>query len=313
MGAALPQTAAQAQPMARVQGTASLDIGYSALYVAQNANLYQRYGIDSPPIAMFDIGFLGAQAMLAGQAQQSSIAELPIVNFLDQGADLVSPACNFLGDNQKIVVRKAIQQPQDLVGKRIGMVLGSNGAYAFGKYLDHFKIQASTVKITNVGVSEQVAALVKGDIDGFVWGEPNISRAMTTLGDQVGLLSPNIDLVYHTHAYLLFVRSWATRNRKAVEAVLRAQIGADQMIRQKPEQAATYAAQTLKIDTAEIMRVWKTYHYDFRVHLDAEVVNNLVQVASYLKDQSKIGQIPNIIALFDASYLRAVDPGLVQL
>src|SRR5262245_61710740 len=89
--AALRARLALAQALTRVRLTAGANIGYSHQYVGEATGIFRRHGIDGSVI-LFDVGFLGTEAVVAGQAETAGTVEFPVLSLLARGADLVIPA-----------------------------------------------------------------------------------------------------------------------------------------------------------------------------------------------------------------------------
>lgn len=300
-----------ANPLFTLRPTAGANVGYTNLYVAQAAGINKKYGLDAP-VRLFDVGFLGTEATLAGQADASGITEFPFISFLAKGAKLVAVAVDDRSDDLKLVVRSNIKHPDDLRKKRIGLIVGSTAQYAFDRYMAHFNLTGD-VKVINVDAADQTVTLVKGDIDGFVWLDPVVANAFKALGSKIHILKPGIETVYKTHLYLLMSRPWAEKNRSHVENYLRALIEANNFIHSHPKETARIVAKKLNLSPEVVPKYIKDANFDWSVVWTKGSVKALYQAAQWMKANGKLKQIPNLRAAIDPSYLKAVAPANVKL
>lgn len=294
-----------------LRATAGANVGYANLFVAEGAGIAKKYGIDAP-VRLFDVGFLGTEATLAGQADLSGITEFPLVTLLAKGGDLVAVAVDDRSDDLKLVVTAGIKQPDDLRGKRVGLIYGSTAQYAFDHYMAHFKLTGA-VKVINIDAADQTVSLVKGDIDGFVWLDPVVANAFKVLGSKIHILKPGIETVYKTHLYAIMSRPWAEKNRVHVENYLRALSEANNFILSHPDQAAQIVAKKLNISADLVPQYIKNAGFDWKLVWTKGSVQALYDAAQWMKENGKIKHIPDLRAAVDTSYLKAVAPASVQI
>ena len=262
---------AQTRGMTPVRFTCGANLGYANLFVADGAGIFRKHGIDSQVI-LFDVGFLGTEAVLAGQAETATTAAFPMINFVAKGANLIVPANVITGDNIKIVALDTIRKPEDFVGKRVGLIHGSVAHYAFDRYVQHFKLPKDKVRIENVPAAEQVALMAKGDLDAFVWVEPVLSRGIEVMKGRARLMEPNLNVVFTNRDYLQMQRPWAEKNADVVAAMLRAYIEANEFIKAEPAKAAAFAAKKLNLPPETVPELMRKGGSRWDVYIDAAQV-----------------------------------------
>jgi NitT/TauT family transport system substrate-binding protein len=280
--------------------------------VAEAAGLFKKHGIEGT-VSLFDVGLLGAQAILAGQADTAGTVEFPLVALLEKRADLVIPAVYMRADDLKIVVGPNIQQPSDLEGKKIGLIVDSSGDYSFDRYLRTRKMSSDKIKIINVSFSEQVPLLAKEDLDGFVGLEPLISRAIDVTGGKAHLLKPNIEVAYKSRLYLSMSRSWTDGNPEATAALLRTLIDANDLIVNNSKEAAKIVAKRLNLNADAVDRKITERHYDWKVFLDRGALDAFNPVIDWMESNKRsVGPKPDMSKVFAPRFLKEIDPALVQ-
>ena len=115
-------------------GVTSLSAGNWIPWIAKEAKIYEKHGLDVELILLRGSGQTSA-AILGGSIFASPVA-LPTVMLADlSGADLINVAHTVPGVQTKMLVKPEIKRPEDLRGKRIATSsLGSLGDFLF-KYL----------------------------------------------------------------------------------------------------------------------------------------------------------------------------------
>jgi len=286
--------------------------GYAPWDVAAEQGFFEDHGL-AATLKTFDNGVLGTQAMLAGQVQAGGTVEMPLVSNLAQGADIIVPALWFTGQELRLVVKSDIAAPQDLEGRRIGVQKGGINDYALQRYMEEHGIAADSVTMVDVPGAEQIATLARGDIDGFVNEEPIVSSAFAELGEQVHFLEPSIADTTTVRNYLQFDRAWAEENREAVEGIIGALIDANAFIEENPEEAAQIASKRIGVEAETLQTWWSEGEISWDVYLDDDSVTALREVSTWMAENDYVDTAPDTDAIFDPSYLEAVDPDAVRM
>lgn len=308
-----PEPAGGEEDQAAMTFTGAGNLSWLNVFVAHDEGIFAEHGIASE-VRLFDVGFLGTEAVMAGEAHTAGSVQFPFLGVLAEGADLVVPAVVVKTDDQRIVVDESIQAPEDLAGKRIGLIEGSAFEYAFTRYLDHFGVPRDSVTFVNVDAAEQVAVMARGDIDGFLNVEPVITRAFEALGDQVHVLEPGIETVYTTRILLQMQRSYVEQNEEAVRRALSALIEAGQFIADNPERAAEIGAEWTDIPQEDVARFLEEADFDYTVHYDQEAFDSMAEIAQWMAENGLFtGEPPDYEAALYLDPLREVAPDAVEL
>lgn len=303
---------ATAQALTKVRLTAGANIGYSHQYVGEAAGIFRKHGIDAS-VALFDVGFLGTEAVVAGQAETAGTVEFPLVTLLAKGADLVVPAVMITADDLKIVALDTIGKPEDFAGKRVGYIFGSSAHYAFDRYLAHFGVPRDKVTHINVPAAEQPAVMARGDIDAFVWLQPIVQRGIDVMRGRARIMTPGIEVAYKTRTYLEMSRAWVEKNPDATVNLLKAFVECDKFVRAEPQKTAEIAGKKLNIPAAQARSLLDQIGFDFSIYLDAELTKVFDGVTEWMRGQNRLtGPAPDMRKVFVPEYLRKVDPSLVK-
>jgi NitT/TauT family transport system substrate-binding protein len=149
-------------------GVTSLSAGNWIPWIAKEAKIYEKHGLDVELILLRGSGQTSA-ALLGGSIFASPVA-LPTVMLADlSGADLINVAHTVPGVQTKMLVKPEIKRPEDLRGKRIATSsLGSLGDFLF-KYLlrKHGLDPNREIVWLSIGTPpERLQALFTGAVDG---------------------------------------------------------------------------------------------------------------------------------------------------
>ncbi len=293
--------------------TGSPNLSWLNVFVANDEGFFAKHGIE-PNVKLFDVGFLGTEAVMAGEAQTAASVEYPFLNLIARDAKLVTPAVVVKANDQRIVVDNSIQRPQDLAGKRIGLIEGSAFEYAFSRYLTNFGVRPGSVEFVNVDAADQVATMARGDIDGFLNVEPVVSQALDALGeDEVHVLEPGIETVYTTRILLQMQRSFAEENPEAVRGTLQALIDAEQFIEQNPDRAVAIGAEWTQLPEEDVARFLEEANFDYQVHYDQDAFQAMNEVANWMADNDLFPSgKPDLNKPLHLEPLREVAPSAVE-
>jgi NitT/TauT family transport system substrate-binding protein len=299
------------KPLVPVRFTCGANLGYSNLFVAEGAGLFQKHGIDGRVI-LFDVAFLGTEAVIAGQAETASTVEFPLLNYLAKGADLIVPAVMQTADDLKIVTLKSVAKPEDLIGKRVGLIVGSSAHYGFDQYMTRFKLPRDKVKVISVPAAEQVALFAKGDIDAYIWVEPVVTRGLDVMKGKAHVLSPGLETVMKSRIYLQVMRSWAEKNPDAVVGMLRALVEANDFVKINSERTGQIVGKKLNLPPEQVPELIRRGGWNWDLHLDASVVDVFREVTDWMRENKRLAaEPPDIKRVLVPDYLKRVAPSRV--
>jgi NitT/TauT family transport system substrate-binding protein len=308
MGIAPARAQAKLTP---VRFTCGANLGYANIFVADSAGIFRKYGIE-PQVILFDVGFLGTEAVLAGQAETSTTVAFPIINYVAKGADLICPAVTVTGDDLKIVALTTIAKPEDFVGKKVGLIIGSTAQYALDRYLQHFNVPKDKVQLINIPAAEQVALMAKGDIDAFVWADPVVSRGIEVMKGKAHVMAPGIEVATRTRSYLQIKKTWAEANPDMVLGILRAHVEAAEFIKKNSAATAQIVGNRLNLPPAQIPDMLMRSGYRFDVYLEAAQLAELKSVSDWMRDNKRLTAEPgDLRRILAPEYLRKVAPASV--
>ncbi len=284
-----------------------------AFWVADSEGIFDKHGI-RPILKIHEIGFQALLAVGAGEGDVSIQSESPTIVNIAKGIDAVIIATIARGPNTyKAVAKKEITAPKDLVGKRIGVTVGSGGEFFLVQYLKKHSINAKAVTLQNAGPPELTAMLYKGEIDAVFTWEP-FGRKILSLEKATDKLAQFVTgKEYYDPSYLLTVsRKFAEENPDAIKSLLGALAEANNFIAKNPEKAIQIAQRTLRTSRAEAAASMNDYVTVAPV-LDKDTLQSLAGVSEWLKERDRIKAIPDWNKIVEPKFLREVDPTKVRM
>ncbi len=153
--------------------------GYQVpLWLGVDLGLFRKYGLNVEPI-LFRGGAESTHALTGGEIQFDVVAPQPHIAANLSGADIIIIGTYFNKHTYSIAARPNIRTPQDLRGKKIGVLsaVGLN-QIVVATALKHWGIDDKSVTLLRAGGSrDRLAALQNGLIDATVLTGAFIDRA----------------------------------------------------------------------------------------------------------------------------------------
>jgi NitT/TauT family transport system substrate-binding protein len=153
--------------------------GYQVpLWLAVDLGLFKKYGLSLEPV-LFRGGTESASALAGNEIQFDVVAPQPHIAATLSGADIIIIGTYFNKHTYSIVARPGIRSPQELKGKRIGVlsVVGLN-AIVVNTALKHWRMDEKSVTLVRAGGSrDRFTALQSGLIDATMLTGAFVDRA----------------------------------------------------------------------------------------------------------------------------------------
>ena len=172
---------AQDKPLKKISwGVTSLSASNWIPWVAKEAKIYEKYGLDVELILVKGSGQTST-AILGGSLFAAPVA-LPTVMLADlSGADLINIAHTVPGVQSKLLVKQEIKRPEDIKGRRIATSsLGSLGDFLFRYIIRKYGMDPNRdVTWLSIGTPpERLQALVSGNVDAADLSYPTDAQAL---------------------------------------------------------------------------------------------------------------------------------------
>jgi NitT/TauT family transport system substrate-binding protein len=213
--AAAPPLAAQPRTPVKISVLRAAFV-YFTPYVAEAKGFFARHGLDAQ-LVYFRSGAETTTAVVSGSCEFGALATEHVTQVRDQGLRVKAIVANMADSPFTLIVRKEVPLPNagkgypDVIRDLKSLKLGITARGASTDFTLRFLLKDAGLDpdkdvtiIATGGVSTTVAALAKGDIQGFLGFEPIQSQAIYGLG----VAKPVIDIrkgegpkLLHDYAY----------------------------------------------------------------------------------------------------------------
>ena len=301
--------------MDKVTAAAAINAYSGPFYVAAEKGFWKAEKLDVTE-KYFTSGRMCLDALLAGSADIITVAETPVVfaGFSGQNVTIVGTISSAKND-MKVIARKdhGIYKPEDLRGKKVGMLFGAASEYFAGLFFAAYNITFKDINRVNLNPSDMPVALIKGDIDAFVIWEPFVYNAYNVLSDAKAIRFMRGDL--YTLPFNMAVRKdFAEKHPDTVERALRGVIKANEFINQNPDEAMSIIARRIGSEVSVLKAIWKDY--EFKVELAPSLLEALQREAKWAKESGIAPAdvaIPDYRGFIDTRPLKKIAPSKVTL
>jgi ABC-type nitrate/sulfonate/bicarbonate transport system substrate-binding protein len=219
------------------------------IWVNKEVGISRKYGIELEPLLIAG-GALNMQALLAGSIEMSQNSASSAIQAALRGAPVVLVAALENRMPLQIVARPEIKTPQQLIGKKIGILrYGGSNDTGVQWALRRWKIDPRQVTILQSGATNaRMTALSLGQIDATILSYPEIQLARK-LG--MNVLADIGDFNAYPNTSLLLTRSFIEKQRPLAKNLLRSQIEAIHYVRTNREGSIKILKKYLRVDDSE--------------------------------------------------------------
>lgn len=252
---------------------------YTHFYVADTRGMWKQNGL-SATSTMFPAGRLAVDALIAGQVDIATSAETPVMLAALNGLPIRVFATVVTYQPFDLVTGPAIKSLDDLAGKKIGYVQGTNAHFYLDKLLAKHGLTQSNISAINMPVGNFVPSLLSDAIDGFVWSEPLISAALSQGPKYQRLHS---DRLYFAYGCVSALETTIETMPDLLVRAVKTMMDADGFVKSDAAQAQKILSDTLKLDPSGPAKFWSGM--DFRIVLDSNrLVGDLKSQAQWALD-----------------------------
>jgi len=227
-------------------------VGYSPVAIAEAQGLFAQHGVEVE-VVLADNNEHARQLLVTKQVDLATIVTFDAVAQAAAGLPIeVVWLFDTSSGGDVIVASSAIQTPEDLRGKRIGLRYGSFSHAFVQSALTHYGIDESEVQFVNLGEDAIPAALASGQIDaGHTW-EPYLSDAVAD-GGRVVFTSADVPSVIMD---CLAIQAEVAEDRADdVQAVISAVGEAAAWWQQNPDAGNQIAAERFDLPADEVSAI----------------------------------------------------------
>lgn len=318
--AASPSASQSASPAAeaskeKVKVRIALDTaagGSLQFRLAEEKGLFDKYGIDAE-ISNFPYGIDTLNALLVGRADTGTAADYALLNSLNKGDFKVASTLSREtpeSATSTVVIAKGddIQTPQDLKGKRLGVVKGTVYEYVWSKYLEHLGIDEKDVKFVPYSTPDEgMVGLQKGQLDVVFGSGVFIDKFLSIKGTKVigDLADAGTDIT----SYFAVTSDFLKKHPDAVGGILKALDEAIAYIPGHEEELAEIAFKELKLPKDGVLKTIDQQGY--AVGFTQEDYDHLKTMKQFIVDRGILKDDYDLNAKLDLEPAKRALPNLV--
>jgi NitT/TauT family transport system substrate-binding protein len=283
------------------------------LHLAAAKGYFEDEGLD---VALVPVshGKAALDLLSEGKVDLGAAAEVPFVISVLHG-EPVSIVASMLGVSTEMAVvarrDRGIVAPADLLGRRIGVTMGTSAEYFLWAFLIRHKLPPEGVTMLPLPPGEIARELARGNIDAASVWQPVRLQAETALGDAATTFTAP---VAYTVTHVVVGRdAYLNSHPEAMRKLVRALLKAERYNRDRPEAALATVADRLGLDVQALRPSWQDL--SFKVNLLQSHLITLEEQARWAiaRGHSQIGSVPNFTSHLYLDALLAEEPDRITV
>ncbi len=300
------------KPLEIVRIADGRQLGGAALYAALDQGYFRKQGLDVR-ISSYAYGKLALEAVLTGRADFATVAETPFVHGVLNGHALrlvtsLARSDEFYGIF--LVPGSGIQTPEELRGRKIGMVAGTTSDYFLHLMLNLNGLKRGEVEIISMSPAAILPALRAGEIDAVsVWG--NMLQDLKQEFGKEAIVFDG-DGIYTFYWNLVTSQTELSRNPERVEKIMRALQEGEKWCHSRPAECKAVTARATQDSFEDVAALWNSHQMQLGVSqallISCENQARLFREESWIKPP-----FPNFLHFFALDALRKVTPTGITL
>ena len=256
---------------------------------------------------------MAADALLADEVDIATTAEFVLVSNSFNHDDLRILGTIATARTTEVVARidHGIQQPANLLGKRVGVTRQSTGEFFLGTFLLFNNLSLQDVEVVDLKPAEIVEAMANGQIDAAITWDPNIYKIKNSL--QENAVSWPGQSGQDFYFILVSRNAWLSAHPSEAERFLQALVQAEAYMSQSAVEAQALIQQRFNYDQVYMQYIWAKH--DFLVALPQEIIIAMEDEARWMIENNLTDQttVPNYLDFIYTAGLQAVNPEAVTI
>ncbi|HTD06318.1 NrtA/SsuA/CpmA family ABC transporter substrate-binding protein [Undibacterium sp.] len=303
----------QSGPIHNVTIAIPAQISAGALYVGRDQKFFEKHGLNLT-IQPFLLGKQALQSTLQGKADLAILAETPFMLAVINGEKIATVATIFGSRRSMAVVARkdrGIDKAEDLSGKTIGTIFGTNAQFFVDTLLTAHSITKSSVKIVYLKPETLVEALKNGEVDAVTVWHPDLAELEQALANRVVTIYDEDIFVYRF--ILVGKQDYLDKHAAEVRQTLAAIEEATRFIREQPARAKITISKALSMDSVLLSKTFDPN--DFYLTLDQTLLLALSDETRWAMKQGIVpaGPVPNYLNYIRQEPLESVLPSAIKI
>ena len=285
-----------------------VDPSFSQFYVAKEAGLFDKNNLD----VQINTGASGSAMvpfLINNQINAAYGSDLAGVVNHNVDGNVIAVADGTYLLKWLSVVGRNMNTLDDLKGKRVGVAKGTGSEIFWAGVVKKFNLTPADYKIVDVEAPEMLAAVERGDIDGFSVWEPWPTRTLQTIKGTKILV--DAEGIYNNRNYVYMNRGWVEQNRDAAERFVKALCEANDVIEKDRPGAIKLVSKFLNMPIALTAELMPKVVYDMN-WTDGSLAT-IKDAAELLISQGKMKTPLDYQSYVDTDLLKQVRPEAIKI
>lgn len=289
------------------------------IVIAREKGFFKEAGLDAT-VNDFPSGGDLMAAFVGGSVQLGSAGSTPVITLKSRPfpVEIIAQISDISGA-QQLLVHEDVTSPEQLYGKKIGLLKGTASEALFNSIVEGYSLDASKFEIINLGPTEMLQAFVRKQVDAVALWEPHSTRAREA-GKGKTLISGTRSFilgkegekrVYGDHAVLFAHADFVKSQPETVKQAIRALGKANAYIRDNKQEAVAILAKAFQLTSEQMMQIVEVNDYTLR--LDKRMVEDMDKLSAFLLSLGKVAKPADVSSWVNSAPLREVAPDMVQL
>lgn len=292
---------------ATIRYAAPLTIAAAPVYVADAQGFWAEEGLDVE-VTYFDSGRKALDALLSNDAEVMSVSETPPLRAYLAGSKINTITTVTEHKEAKMTVnQEKVNAPQDVKGKKIGTVAGTNSDYYMYRWLEAHDIKTDEVEIIKLDAAALSQAFVQGDVDVMFAWEPYNYSASSKISDTAKSWPTELYSGRHT---INMNTAYLEDNPEVAKKIIKGFIKAEEYIKNNPDDAKRIVIERTNMSEDALDALWSEYAY--KVQIDDQFRNILKEEATWISSNGDIGSTIDATMMIDTTFLSAVDAERIE-
>lgn len=280
------------------------------LFIAEARGYFAEEGL-RVDLRLFSHGKKAMQAVLTGEADLVTVAEMPFVAAARAGQNIVAVATIESSDRHNLIVGRrdrGITHPRDVIGKRVGLIPGTSSEIFLDAFLIAHAISKNSLQLIPLAPEDIGPALEQRTVDAAsLWALPGAVLIQRLAADSQVFREEGL----YVHSWMVVAKkSHAEQKQPQIRQLLRALMRAEEFESEQRAEAVSIVARKLNLDRDLLTSVWP--NYNFNVGLHQYLLINL-ETHARLSQKQQCQSEYDFAQLLMYQPLLAVDPTRVTL
>lgn len=280
------------------------------VYVAQHKGYFKKYGLDVT-IKNFHGGHKCLKAVFADKVDYATTSDYPVMLNSFKRADFEIIATFVSSDNDvKMMANRhsGISTPEDIKGKKVGVVKGGSSHYFLDRFLLFNAMQLDDVDLRHISPEKMPDALVSAEVDAIAVWEPYGYLTSKKMPDDLLLFRAKD--YYRETFNIVAKKNTIAKDNEVPRRMILALREAEEFIQSSPIEAQRIVVNELGLDEEFIVWIWDDF--SFKLSLDQALLLTLENEARWAVENGIINsdKTPNYLEFVNPIPIKSVDSSL---